>query len=96
MTDTATVESRPRGKRRTLIGVVESDGRDKTIKVRIDRLIRHRKYGKYLQRRAGFHAHDPDNEARVGDLVEIMACRPMSKTKSWRLVRIVRRFGAAG
>ncbi len=96
MTDTATVESRPRSKRRTLIGVVESDGRDKTIKVRIDRLIRHPKYGKYLQRRGGFHAHDPDNEARVGDLVEIMACRPMSKTKSWRLVRIVRRFGAAG
>lgn len=96
MTDTATTEARTRGNRRTLIGVVESDGRDKTIKVRIDRLIRHRKYGKYLQRRSGFHAHDPKNEARVGDQVEIMACRPISKTKSWRLVRIVRRLGAAG
>lgn len=96
MTDTATIEAPARSSRRTLIGVVESDGRDKTIKVRIDRLIRHPKYGKYLQRRSGFHAHDPNNEARVGDQVEIMACRPISKTKSWRLVRIVRRLGGAG
>ncbi|MBN2563100.1 MAG: 30S ribosomal protein S17 [Phycisphaerae bacterium] len=78
--------------RRLRIGVVESDVRDKTIKVRIDRLMRHPKYGKYLKRRSMLHAHDEKNEACNGDVVEIMECRPISKTKSWRLSRIIRRF----
>ena len=89
----AKVLSRPRKSR---IGIVASNKGTKTIKVACDYSVKHRKYGKYLQRRSGFHAHDPKNEARVGDQVEIMACRPISKTKSWRLVRIVRRLGAAG
>jgi small subunit ribosomal protein S17 len=72
--------------------VVESDVCEKTIKVRIDRLMRHPKYGKYMRRRSTFHVHDEKNEARCGDMVEIMESRPISKTKSWRLSRIIRRF----
>ncbi|MCG8406415.1 MAG: 30S ribosomal protein S17 [Phycisphaerales bacterium] len=80
-----------RSQRRARIGVVESDARDKTIKVRIDRLIKHSKYGKYLKQKTALHAHDEKNEAKVGDVVEIVECRPISKTKSWRLSRFVNR-----
>ncbi len=76
--------------RRLRIGVVESDVRDKTLKVRIERLEKHAKYGKYLRRDTIFHVHDEKNEAKLGDVVEIAECRPISRTKSWRLVRIVR------
>lgn len=82
-------------RRRTRIGVVEGDVRDKTIKVRIDRVTKHPKYGKYLRRRSLFQAHDEKNQAHSGDVVEIMECRPISKTKSWRLSRIVRSFGSS-
>ena len=78
--------------RRTRTGVVQSDVRDKTITVRIERLMKHPKYGKYIRRGSALHAHDEKNEACRGDVVEIMECRPLSKTKSWRLSRIVRRF----
>jgi small subunit ribosomal protein S17 len=71
------------------IGVVESDKRDKTRKVVIDYLAKHRKYGKYVRRRTVLHVHDEDNTSRMGDRVEVAPCRPMSKTKSWRLVRVV-------
>lgn len=94
MADTAAAKSsaEPRKNvRRKRIGVVETDVRQKTIKVRIDRLIRHPKYGKFLRRKLILHAHDEKNEAHSGDVVEIAECRPLSKTKSWRLVRIVRR-----
>lgn len=84
--------TRKRRLRRTRTGVVRGDVRDKTIKVQIDRLVKHPKYGKYLRRRSVLHAHDERNEAHVGDVVEIMECRPTSKTKSWRLSRIVRKF----
>jgi small subunit ribosomal protein S17 len=90
----AQVQAAPRRARRTKIGVVESDSRSKTIKVRIDRLLKHPKYGKYQARRGTLHAHDEKNEAKLGDQVEIAECRPISKTKSWRLVRVVRRAGA--
>ena len=97
MSDTATTgtatAAKPRTMRRKRIGVVETSKRDKTIKVRIDRLLRHPKYGKYMQRRLVLHAHDEKNEAQVGDVVEISECRPISKTKSWRLLRIIRRTG---
>lgn len=83
-----------RRQRRARIGVVESDARDKTIKVRIDRLIRHSKYGKYLKRKTALHAHDEKNEAKVGDIVEIVECRPISKTKSWRLSKFINRTPA--
>jgi small subunit ribosomal protein S17 len=78
-----------RNQRRREIGVVESDVRDKTIGVRLDRLVKWPKYGKYVRRRTVVHAHDEKNEAKIGDRVEIAECRPISKTKAWRLVRIV-------
>ena len=77
--------------RKTLEGVVQSDRRDQSIKVVVNYLTKHRMYGKYIRRRTVVHAHDPKNEARVGDIVEVMECRPLSKTKSWRLLRITRR-----
>jgi small subunit ribosomal protein S17 len=80
--------------RRTQVGVVEGVGRQKTIKVRLDRVVQHAKYGKYLRRQNTLQAHDEKNEAKRGDVVEIMECRPISKTKSWRLVRVVRASAA--
>jgi small subunit ribosomal protein S17 len=78
-------------KRAVRTGVVTSDARHKTIRVTIEYLVRHAKYGKFLRRRTVFHAHDEKNECRIGDKVEIMECRPLSKTKRWRLVRVVER-----
>lgn len=77
--------------RPTRVGVVTSDARDKTIRVTVEYLVRHPKYGKYLKRRTNLHAHDEKNEARRGDVVEVAACRPISRTKHWRLLRIVQR-----
>jgi small subunit ribosomal protein S17 len=74
---------------RTIQGVVASDKGDKTIKVVVNYQTKHPKYGKYLKRRTSLHAHDEKNEAREGDLVEIAECRPLSKTKHHRLLRIV-------
>src|SRR5437764_13620788 len=76
---------------RTIVGVVASDKGNKTIKVIVAYQTRHPKYGKYLKRRTVLHAHDEKNEAREGDTVEIAECRPLSKTKHHRLVRIVER-----
>ena len=73
------------------IGTVTSDLRNKTITVEVRRLVKHPKYGKYIYRSLRFHAHDEKNEARKGDSVEILASRPISKLKRWRLVRILRR-----
>ncbi|MCL4742991.1 MAG: 30S ribosomal protein S17 [Phycisphaerales bacterium] len=77
--------------RTTKVGVVETDGRDKTRKVVVRFTARHPKYGKYVQRRTVLHVHDPENESRRGDVVEVTQCRPVSKTKRWRLVRVVER-----
>ena len=74
---------------RTIEGVVASDKGDKTIKVVVNYQTKHPKYGKYLKRRTVLHAHDEKNEAREGDTVEIAECRPLSKTKRWRLVEVV-------
>jgi small subunit ribosomal protein S17 len=76
---------------RTVQGVVASDKGDKTIKVIVAYQRRHPKYGKYLKRRTVLHAHDEKNDAREGDTVELSECRPLSKTKHHRLVRIVQR-----
>src|SRR5687768_17499621 len=70
-------------------GVVGSDKGDKTIKVVVAFQTRHPKYGKYLKRRTVLHAHDEKSEAKEGDTVEIAECRPLSKTKHHRLIRIV-------
>src|SRR4051812_14345732 len=74
---------------RTIQGVVASDKGDKTIKVVVNYQTRHAKYGKYLKRRTVLHAHDEKNEAREGDTVELAECRPLSKTKHHRLLRVV-------
>jgi len=76
---------------RKIQGVVASDKGNKTIKVVVDYQMRHPKYGKYLKRRTVLHAHDAQNEAREGDIVEIAECRPLSRTKHHRLLRIVRK-----
>jgi small subunit ribosomal protein S17 len=85
-TTTAT-EKRPQ--LRTTVGVVASDKGNKTIKVVVAYQTKHAKYGKYLKRRSILHAHDEKNEAKEGDRVELAECRPLSKTKHHRLVRIV-------
>ena len=74
---------------RTKLGVVISAKRDKTRTVAVDYQQRHSKYGKYLHRQAKYHVHDEGNTSKEGDRVEIAPCRPLSKMKSWRLVRIV-------
>jgi small subunit ribosomal protein S17 len=71
------------------IGVVESDSRDKTRKVAINYVVKHPIYGKYIRRRTVLHVHDERNESRRGDRVEVAECRPISKTKSWTLLRVV-------
>lgn len=73
------------------VGTVETDKRDKTRKVVVQYLAKHPKYGKYMKQRTVLHVHDEQNESRAGDRVEVAPCRPISKTKSWRLVRIVER-----
>jgi small subunit ribosomal protein S17 len=78
-----------RGQRRTAVGVVTSDKMNKTRRVEIPRLVKHPRYGKYIKRRTICHVHDEQNESRAGDTVEIMETRPLSKTKHWRLVRVV-------
>lgn len=82
-----------RGKRRVVTGTVVSDAMDKTITVRQERLVKHPLYGKYIRRATKYKAHDEQNRAKVGDKVEITFCRPMSKTKTWRLVNVVKSAG---
>lgn len=95
MTTMTTQQDTTRKLRRRVTGVVQSDGREKTIGVRLDRLVKWPKYGKYVKRRSVVHAHDEKNEAKIGDRVEIAECRPISRTKTWRLVRVLDR-GATG
>ena len=78
------------GVRERRVGAVVSDKGDKTIRVRFDYTVRHPKYGKYYKRSTTLHTHDEKNEAKVGDVVEVVACRRLSKTKCWRLTRIIR------
>jgi small subunit ribosomal protein S17 len=82
-------EVQQRGKRRVEVGVVTSAKMNKTRRVEIPRLVKHRRYGKYIRRRTICHVHDEQNQSRQGDTVEIMESRPLSKTKHWRLVRVV-------
>src|SRR5207249_11382835 len=83
------MDTKQRGRRRVEIGVVTSDKMNKTRRVEIPRLVKHSRYGKYIRRRTICHVHDEQNESHLGDTVEIMETRPLSKTKHWRLVRVV-------
>ena len=76
---------------RTLTGEVTSDRMDKTITVMVERKVKHPLYKKYVRRSTKLHAHDEANECRIGDQVSIEQCRPLSKSKSWRLHSIVKR-----
>ena len=80
-----------RATRKTRVGVVVSDARDKTITVEIAQSIRHPRYDKVVRSRKRFHAHDEANDAKLGDTVRIVETRPLSKTKRWRVVEIVER-----
>lgn len=80
-----------RTRRKTRVGVVVSDARDKTVTVEVSSSVKHPKYGKTVRRRARFHVHDEANDARSGDTVRITETRPLSKTKRWRVEEIVER-----
>jgi small subunit ribosomal protein S17 len=78
-------------RKRHLRGIVVSDKAAKTITVELTRRFQHRKYGKFVQKKTRVHAHDESRAAHVGDTVEIIECRPMSRLKRWRLVQVIER-----
>jgi small subunit ribosomal protein S17 len=82
---------RAKSTKRTLVGVVVGDKMDKTRVVVVERRLSHAKYGKYMTRRAKYKAHDEKNQYRVGDRVEIVESRPLSREKRWRVERLLER-----
>lgn len=80
-----------RNKRKSFVGVVKSNKMDKTITVTVARLVKHPVYGKYIKRTTRLTADDPENACNIGDKVKIVATRPLSKSKRWRLVEIMER-----
>ncbi len=74
---------------RALIGRVVSDKMEKTVTVLVERKVKHPLYGKIISRSKKYHAHDENNEFHEGDLVEIQECRPIAKTKAWRVSKLV-------
>ena len=79
---------------KTVEGRVVSNKMNKTVTILVERLVKHALYGKYIRRSTKLHAHDEDNACNEGDVVRISECRPLSKTKNWRVVEVVNR--AAG
>jgi small subunit ribosomal protein S17 len=79
------------GRQKTRQGIVVSDKADKTITVRIDIVRRHRRYEKIVRTSTTLHAHDERNDAHVGDTVVVRECRPMSRSKRWRLISVLER-----
>jgi small subunit ribosomal protein S17 len=86
---TAAPATEERNQRRTLIGVVTRDKMTKTRRVDVERLVKHPRYGKYIKKRTVCYVHDEKNESHIGDRVEIMETRHLSKQKCWRLIRIL-------
>ncbi|MFW6206896.1 MAG: 30S ribosomal protein S17 [Gemmatimonadota bacterium] len=84
-------QTRPRSRRKVRQGVVVSDAGDKTVVVRVERQFAHPLYGKQVVRSKKYHAHDENNEYRVGDVVRLRETRPMSKLKRWRVAELVER-----
>jgi len=78
-----------RGRLPKVSGTVVSDRMDKTIIVKTEKRVKHPRYGKYIRRYTTYYAHDEKNEAKVGDQVELVFTRPLSKTKRWRLTKVV-------
>ncbi|MFO0964839.1 MAG: 30S ribosomal protein S17 [Gemmataceae bacterium] len=89
------METVARGTRRVEVGVVTSDKMNKTRRVEIPRLVKHPRYGKIIKRRTICYVHDERNESKSGDTVEIMETRPLSRMKTWRLLRVVTRGAEA-
>ena len=79
------------GSQRARTGLVQTISGDKTVSVMVNKLVKHPRYGKYVRRRTKLAVHDPTGAAGIGDVVEIIACRRISKNKSWRLLRVIRR-----
>ena len=80
--------------KRTLIGRVVSDKMDKTVTVLVERRVKHPMYDKIIVRSKKYHAHNDDNQAKAGDLVEIQEARPVSKTKSWTVIKLLEKAEA--
>jgi small subunit ribosomal protein S17 len=89
-TNATTPETKTTG-RRVLEGIVTRDKMAKTRRVEVQRLVRHPKYGKFVKRRTVCYVHDEKNDSHLGDTVEIIECRPLSKMKRWELVKIVKK-----
>jgi len=92
MSDVNTTEQPAEGTvKRSQVGRVVSDKMDKTVTVRLERLVKHPLYGKYIRRSSKVHAHDETNDCKEGDTVRIAQTRPTSKTKSWQVIEVVER-----
>ncbi len=89
----ATKQESSRGRRNEVIGEVVSDKMNKTIAVEIYRLVKHKRYGKFIRKSSVFHAHDEKNVAKIGDKVRIAESRPISKLKRWKLVEVIEKAG---
>lgn len=91
MSENTTTENTATKNRRRLTGHVIKDKMNKTVTVRVDRMVRHPLYGKYVRRSTNYHVHDENNECHTGDTVLIEESRPISKTKSWKVAQLVER-----
>jgi small subunit ribosomal protein S17 len=87
--ETSTSKSDERGNRRTIVGTVSSNAMEKTVVVTVIRRVRDRRFHKFVVNRVRYKAHDENNTCGVGDLVEIVESRPYSKTKRWRVLRVL-------
>ena len=94
-TATPKAEKDPRRPAVSLVGVVDSISGAKSVRVVLNRLVKDPAYGKYRRRRSRLMAHDETGDAQLGDTVEIAQCRPISKRKTWRVVKVIRRSTVA-
>ncbi len=89
MTEVQNTDQQTRGRRKVRQGKVVSDKMEKTVVVAVESRVRHPLYGRIVRRTKKYKAHDETNEFHVGDTVEIMECRPLSKDKTWRVTRLI-------
>jgi small subunit ribosomal protein S17 len=89
MSETKT-ETKP-VRRKTFVGIVRSNKMNQTIVVTVERMVKHRQYGKYIKRTTKLYAHDAENTCNIGDKVLVMSTRPLSKLKRWRLIEVIER-----
>ena len=91
MAEESNIKAEERNMRKVRVGIVSSNKMDKTITVLIERRVKHELYGKYATKSSKLHAHDEKNECKIGDVVTVAESRPLSKTKTWSLVKIEER-----